>query len=99
LRADGDILSSGHRHGTCHQSRDPCDPDVILRCGRRGNTDDQARGRDDAIVGPEHRGSQPSNAIDEVIFPVQPEAAHVCLLVTPSSFDGLFGGIGLRWPA
>ena len=34
-----------------------CNQDFVLRRGRRGNTDDQACGRDDAIIGPKHRGA------------------------------------------
>ena len=52
---------------------------------RRGNADDQARGRDDAIVGPEHCGSQPPNAADEVALRMQAKTAHVFLLITPWS--------------
>jgi hypothetical protein len=42
-----------------------------LRRGRRDNADDQTRGRDDAVVGSEHGGSQPPDAVDEVILPMQ----------------------------
>ena len=31
--------------------------------------DDQARGREDDVVGPEHCCSEPSDAVDEVVFP------------------------------
>ena len=51
LRADGHIFSGGHRHGASHQSRDARDQNVVLRRSRGGNADDQACGRDDAIVG------------------------------------------------
>ena len=63
LRADGHILASGHRHGASHKSRDTRDQDIVLRRSRRGNADDQACGRDDTIGGPEHRGSQPPDAV------------------------------------
>jgi hypothetical protein len=63
LRADGHVLASGHRHGASHKSRDTRDQDIVLRRSRRGNADDQACGRDDAIGGPEHRGSQPPDAV------------------------------------
>jgi hypothetical protein len=36
----------------------------------------QARGRDNAIVGPEHRCSHPPNALDEVALRVQVKATH-----------------------
>ena len=63
-----------------------CDQDIVPCRSRRGDADDQARGRDDAIVGPEHCGSQPPNAADEVAFRMQAKTAHVLLLITPSRF-------------
>ena len=68
LRADGNILAGSHRHGASHQSRDACDQDSVLRCGRRGDADNQTRSRDDAIVSPEHCGSQPPDTADEVLL-------------------------------
>ena len=39
-------------------------------------TKHQARGRDNAIVGPEHRCSHPPNALDEVALRVQVKSTH-----------------------
>ena len=36
--------------------------------GRRGHADHQAGGRDDAVVGTQHRGAQPADALREVSF-------------------------------
>ena len=60
---------------------------LVLRRGRRGNANDQACGRDDAIVGPEHRCSQPPDATDEVFLRVQAKTTHLtfcCLGSQPS---------------
>jgi hypothetical protein len=53
-----------------------------LRRGRRGNTDDQACGRDDAIIGPEHRCPQPPDAVDKVVLRVQAKTTHEFFLIT-----------------
>lgn len=46
-------------------------PTDVSRLGvRGGHTDDQARGRDDAVVGPEHRGAKPADAVRPVPFDV-----------------------------
>jgi hypothetical protein len=74
LRADRHIFAGGHRHGAGHQAGDTGDQDGVLRRGRRGDADDQACGRDNAVVGSEHRGSQPTDAVDEVILPMQAKA-------------------------
>ena len=50
--------------------------DIVRRRRRRGNANDQACGRDDAIVGPEHRCSQPPDATDEVVLRVQAQTTH-----------------------
>ena len=76
LRADRHILAGGHRHGAGHQSRDTRDQDVVLRRGRRGNADDQACRRDNAIVRPENRCSQPPDAADEMALRVQSKTTH-----------------------
>jgi hypothetical protein len=59
--------------GRRHQPRDTRDQDIVRR---RGNADDHACGRDDAVVGAEHRGSQSSDAPDEVILRAQAKSAH-----------------------
>ena len=68
LRTDRHILAGGHRHGASHQSCDTRDQDGVWRRSRRGNADDQARGRENAVIGPENRCSQPADAVDEVVL-------------------------------
>src|SRR6202011_3846153 len=60
--------------------------DVVLRRGRRGNANDQARGRNNSIIGAEHRRSHSPDAVDEVALGERAKTAHVFLLITPSSF-------------
>jgi hypothetical protein len=76
LRADGHILAGRHRHGASHQASDTREQDLVLRRRCCGDTDDQAGGRDDAIVGPEHRCSQPADAADKVVFRMQAKTTH-----------------------
>src|SRR4029077_10145986 len=76
LRADRHILAGGHRHRARHQSRHTRDQYIFLRRGGRGNADDQACRRDDAIVGPENRRSQPSAAADEKALRGQRQGAQ-----------------------
>ncbi len=35
---------------------------------RGGDADDQARGRDNAVIGAQHRRAQPADAVDEMLF-------------------------------
>ena len=102
LRADGHILAGSHRHSAGHQSRDPRNQDIVLRRGCRGDADDQARGRDNAIVGPQHRGSQPPDAADEVVLRVQTKTTHVFLLSARLRAELPRSGAGMhccrRWP-
>jgi hypothetical protein len=76
LRTDGDIFAGGHRHGAGHQSRDTRDQDIVPRRGCCGNADDQACSREDAVVGPEHCCSKPSDAVDEVPLRDRRKTAH-----------------------
>jgi len=63
LRTDGHILASGHRHGASHQPCDAHNQDIVLRRRRGGDANDQARGRNNAVVGPEDPGrNQPIRA-------------------------------------
>ena len=39
------------------------------------NADDQACGRNDAVVGSEHCGSQPTDTLDQVVFRVQSQTS------------------------
>jgi hypothetical protein len=53
----------------------------MRRCCR-GNANDQASGRDDAIVGPEHGCPQPPDALDKMVLGVQTKTTHGYLLIT-----------------
>jgi hypothetical protein len=77
LRTDGDILAGGHRHHAGDQAGDARYQDIVLCRGRRGDTEDQARCRDDTIVGPEYGGSQPLDAGDEMALRMNAKAAHI----------------------
>ena len=50
LRADGYILASSHRHSARHEPRHARNQDIISLRSGRGDADDQACGRDDAVV-------------------------------------------------
>ena len=40
-----------------------------IQCGQHGgNADDQARSRENTVIGPENDCSQPTNAINEVVL-------------------------------
>ena len=88
LRTYGNIFASRHRHCSGHQSRNTCDQDVVSRCSRRGNADNQTRGRNDAVICPENGGSQPSNPIDEMAFGVRAKATHVLFLMILKPLSG-----------
>jgi len=97
LRTDGHILASSHRHGASNQPRDTRDQDGALRHFRCGYADDQAGGRNDAIVGPKHCGPQPPNSVDKVVFGVQAKAAHSFPFITPSSSTVPAGALPVTW--
>ena len=47
------------------------------RAGRGGgDPDDQAGGRDDAVIGAEHGGAQPADPLDRVAFGMEAQPAH-----------------------
>jgi hypothetical protein len=50
--------------------------DIVLRHGRRATPMIKLAVRDDAIVGTEHRCSQPPDATDEVVLQVQAKTTH-----------------------
>ena len=53
----------------------------------RGNANNEARRRDDAVVGAEHGRAEPADALDEVAFRVLPASAHMESLAR--YFDGV----------
>jgi len=77
LRVDGDMLAGCHGHGASYQARNTRGQNIVLCRGRRGNAHDQVGGRDYAVIGTKHRSSQPSNAVNEVMFRVKAKTAHV----------------------
>ena len=79
LRADGNIFTSRHRHRARNKPRH-AGQENFAGLGRRGsNADDQARRRDDAVIGAQHRRTKPPDAIDVVFLQMHPEPAHSVL--------------------
>src|SRR6185436_7337422 len=68
LGADGDVLASGHRHGSRNEASDARDEDGGPPGACGGDTDDQARRRDESIVGSENRGAEPPNMRSAMAF-------------------------------
>ena len=71
LRADRHIFPSGHRHGASEKARHACQQDVVSRGGRSGDPDNEACRRHDPVVRAKYGGSQPADAMDEVVFGVR----------------------------
>ncbi len=70
LSADRDVLARRHRHGPRDQPGKPSDEDrPRLGVGRR-DADDQAGGRDDAVIGPQHRRAHPADPRHQVLLAV-----------------------------
>ena len=67
---------------------DARDQDIVLRRRSRSDPDDQARGRDNTIVGAEYGGAQPPDVRDEVLLRMQVKTARGCLLIMGSIFAG-----------
>lgn len=61
LRTDRHIFPCGHRHRPGHQTRNTCHHQTASRSIGRGNTNQQARGRDDPVISAQHRRPQPAN--------------------------------------
>src|SRR5689334_1751164 len=76
LRADRDVLPGGHRGGAGHKPRDARRHDRGAARIGSGNTDDDRRHRDDAVVRAEHGGAQPPGAMAEVALPATWRAHH-----------------------
>ena len=58
------------------------------RCRCRRHADDQAGGRDNAVIGAEHGGAQPADARDEMVFRMEAKPCHCFRLSAPWSFAG-----------
>ena len=76
LGADGDVFASRHRHGAGDESSSTGDKDRGAVRTRGGDADDQARGRDDSVIGAKHSCAQPADARDGVAFDVGLRAWH-----------------------
>jgi len=63
LRADRDVFAGGHGKGAGDEAGNAGDQDVVSRRIRRRDADDEAGGRDDAVVGAEHRRPQPADPL------------------------------------
>ena len=57
LGAHRDVLAQGHRHRAGREARDARGPDRAAFDGGRGDADDDAGGRHDAVVGPQDPGA------------------------------------------
>jgi len=68
LRFYGNVFTRGHRHGAGNQSGSAGENDAIFVGLRGGNSDNQAGGRYDPVVGAEHGGAQPPGAMNLMVF-------------------------------
>ncbi|MNI48892.1 hypothetical protein D3C73_1034800 [compost metagenome] len=62
------ILAGGHRHRAGHGAGHAGGQDRAGRGAAGGHTDHQAGDRDDAVVGTQHGGAQPADAIGAMQF-------------------------------
>ena len=76
LRMDRDVFAGGHRHGAGRQAGDAGQEQAALRGVGRRHADQQARGRDDAVVGAEDGGAEPADAVGAVAFEVAAGMGH-----------------------
>ena len=63
LRTDGHVFTSRHGHRPGDQPGDPCDQNVVARRLGRRDAEDQARGRDDAVVSAQNRRAVTSRRV------------------------------------
>ena len=76
LRMHRHVFAGGHRHGARHQPRHARDQDGRVAGMGRGHADHQAGGGDDAVVGAQHGGAQPADAVGTVAFCVTASDVH-----------------------
>jgi hypothetical protein len=69
------MLIVGYCYGIRFE-RKLCEEYSILRRSGSRNANDQTCGRDDAVVGAEHCGSQPPNAAEEVALRLRAKRSH-----------------------
>ncbi len=70
LRADGDVLAGGHGHRAGHQPGHAGNQYLRAPGAGRGDADDEAGRRHDAVIGAQHGGAQPADALGAVFFAV-----------------------------
>jgi hypothetical protein len=75
LRADRDVFACGHRQGACDQGGDAGGEDGLRRGRGGGHADQQRTGRDQPIVGAQHRRAQPADVFAAVPLVVRPGQA------------------------
>ena len=73
LAADRHIFARRHRQGTGGQPRNPGQQHGGAVGIGGGDADDQAGGRQYAVIGAEHGRAQPADALDEVPFTMSPD--------------------------
>jgi hypothetical protein len=85
LRPHGYVLAGGHRHRAGDGAGDAGGQQAHLaRIGGR-DADQQARRRDDAVVGAEHGGAQPARADRAMPFSMSPGHARAVYRLAPAS--------------
>ncbi len=72
LRTHRHILACGHRQRASDKAGDTCNQHAAARSLGTGYADNEARGRQNAIVGAEHGRTQPADAIVLVALAMAP---------------------------
>ena len=79
LRAYGDILARGHRHGTCDETCDTRDEDCAMGHIRGGDTDYEARRGQDSVVRTEYSRTEPADSMGVMSLSVMRRALQGAL--------------------
>jgi hypothetical protein len=81
LRAYGNILASGDRHGAGDKTCDARDEDCAMGHVRGGDTDHEARRGQDPVVRTEHGCTEPADSVSVMPFRVMRETLHGALTI------------------
>src|ERR1039457_6228343 len=81
LRAYGNILASGHRHGACDESCDARYEDCAMGHIRGGDTDHETRRGQDPVVRTEHGCTEPADSVGIMPFGMTRKALHGALTI------------------